>query len=86
MKRGFNTKKEALAWERNFLMQYTDDLNMTFSQFLQVYEEDRRPRLKLNTWLSKMYIINDKILLYFADMPMNGIEAKDIYQVAKYDY
>ena len=78
LKRGFNTKKEALEWERSFLMQYSDDLNMTFSQFLQVYEDDRRPRLKLNTWLSKMYIINDKLLPYFGDKPMNSIDAKDI--------
>ena len=78
LKRGFNTKKEALEWERNFLMQYSDDLNMTFAQFLQVYEDDRRPRLKYNTWLSKLYIINDKLLPYFGDKPMNSIDAKDI--------
>jgi len=78
LKRGFNTKKEALEWEREFLMQRADDLNMTFSQFVQVYEEDRRPRLKYNTWLSKEYIIKDKLIPYFGDKPMNSIDAKDI--------
>jgi integrase len=77
-KRGFNTKKEAVEWERDFIIQRTDDLNMTFEQFVKVYEEDRRPRLKYNTWLSKEYIINGKLLPYFGNKPMNTIEAKDI--------
>ncbi|MCL1797975.1 MAG: site-specific integrase [Eggerthellaceae bacterium] len=78
MKRGFNTKKEALAWEREYLLQRTDDLTMSFENFLVLYAEDRRPRLKLNTWLSKEYIINAKLLPFFGKMAMNEIEAKDI--------
>lgn len=77
-KMGFTTKKEAQEWERDFLLQHADDLNMSFSQFIKVYENDRRPRLKHNTWISKEYMINDKLLPYFGDMPMNQIEAKDI--------
>jgi hypothetical protein len=30
LKRGFATKKEAQAWEREFLMQKQADVNMTF--------------------------------------------------------
>jgi integrase len=78
IKRGFTTKREAQEWEREFLLQRSDDLSMTFEQFLKVYEDDRRPRLKYNTWVSKEYIIKDKLLPYFGDMPMNAIEAKDI--------
>ena len=77
-KRGFSTKKEALEWEREFLLQRADDLSMTFEQFAQVYEDDRRPRLKYNTWLSKEYIIKDKLIPYFGKMPMNEIDAKVI--------
>jgi integrase len=77
-KRGFDTKKEALEWEREYIMQRSDDLNMTFEQFVKVYAEDRRPRLKYNTWVGKEYIINDKLIPYFGDKPMNSIEAKDI--------
>jgi integrase len=51
---------------------------MTFEQFLKIYEDDRRPRLKYNTWISKEYIIKDKLLPYFGEKPMNAIEAKDI--------
>jgi integrase len=78
IKRGFATKREAQEWEREFLLQRSDDLSMTFEQFLKIYEDDRRPRLKYNTWVSKEYIINDKLLPYFGNMPMNAIEAKDI--------
>ena len=33
LKRGFATKKEAQAWEREFLMQKQADVNMTFAVF-----------------------------------------------------
>ena len=33
LKRGFATKKEALAWEREFLMEKQADVNMTFEYF-----------------------------------------------------
>ena len=77
-KRGFETKREAQKWERDFLLCNEDDLDMTFAQFVKVYEEDRRPRLKLNTWLTKEHIIKVKLLPYFGKKPMNEITAKDI--------
>ena len=49
LKRGFATKKEALAWERQFLMQTHADLNMTLASFCELYEQDIKPKLKLNT-------------------------------------
>ena len=65
LKRGFSTKKAALAWEREFLMQKQADLNMTFESFVELYEKDVKPKLKLNTWLTKESIIQKKILPYF---------------------
>ena len=62
LKRGFATKKEAQAWEREFLMQKQADVNMTFESFAQLYEKDMKPKLKLNTWLTKESIIQKKIL------------------------
>lgn len=53
LRRGFATKKEAQAWEREFLMQKQADVNMTFESFAQLYEKDMKPKLKLNTWLTK---------------------------------
>ena len=53
LKRGFATKKEALAWEREFLMEKQADVNMTFESFVSRYAEDTKTRLKENTWASK---------------------------------
>lgn len=57
LKRGFATKKEALAWEREFLMEKQADANMTFESFVSLYEKDIKPKLKLNTWLTKESIM-----------------------------
>ena len=53
LKRGFATKREALEWEREFLMEKQADVNMTFESFVALYEKDIKPKLKLNTWLTK---------------------------------
>ena len=61
LKRGFATKREALEWEREFLMEKQADVNMTFESFVALYEKDIKPKLKLNTWLTKESIIKKKI-------------------------
>ena len=78
MKRGFATKKEAHAWEREFLMEKQADINMTFESFVALYEKDIKPKLKLNTWLTKESIIKKKILPYFRKRKLSEITAKDI--------
>lgn len=77
-RRGFTTKREALEWEREFLMQRQADVDMTFDSFIQLYEKDIKPKLKLNTWLTKESIIQKKILPYFKDRKLSEITAKDI--------
>jgi hypothetical protein len=59
-KRGFLTKRSAQDWEREFLMQKQADVNMTFESFVKLYERDVKPKLKLNTWLTKESIIKKK--------------------------
>ena len=77
-KRGFATKREAQAWEREFLMQKQADVNMTFESFVALYEKDVKPKLKLNTWLSKEHIIKKKILPYFKSRKLSEITARDV--------
>lgn len=77
-KRGFATKKEAQAWEREFLMQKQTDVNMSFEGFVSLYEKDVKPKLKLNTWLTKESIIQKKILPYFGKRKLSEITAKDV--------
>ena len=80
LKRGFATKKEALAWEREFLMQKQADVGMTFESFVKLYERDMKPKLKLNTWLSKEHIIKTKILPYFKNRILSEITALDVME------
>lgn len=77
-KRGFRTKKEAEAWERSFLNVKAETMDMTFADFVKVYTEDMKPKLRWNTWLSKEYIIQKKLLPYFGKKKMNEIKASDI--------
>lgn len=56
-KRGFEKKQDAVEWERAFKLQKHYDMSMTFSDFVEVYSNDMKPRLRLNTWNSKEHII-----------------------------
>lgn len=77
-KRGFATKRDAQAWEREQLNKLTSDLDMTFWSFVDIYTEDTKKRLKENTWHTKEHIIRTKILPYFKDRKISDIQAKDI--------
>lgn len=78
LKRGFKKKPEALAWERDFMAKSTRAMDMRFDDFCKIYEKDRKPRLKLNTWLTKEYIIREKLLPYFGDKAMCDITPSDV--------
>jgi len=77
-KRGFDTKHDALAWEREFKQVQEGDLNMSFAEFMKLYEADMKPRLKFHTWISKEYMIADKLLPYFGKKAINQIKSTDV--------
>lgn len=77
-KRGFSTKREAQDWERRFMLQTNSNLDMTFKDFYEIYENDMKSRLKENTWEHKAHVIKSKILPYFGEKPMKDIQAKDV--------
>ena len=77
-KRGFPTKREALAWEREQLNKEKADLDMTFASFVERYSEDMKSRLKENTWHTKEHILRTKILPYFGSRKINEIKPKDV--------
>lgn len=79
-KRGFATKREALEYEREFLLKKSKDVNMGFPQFVEVYMEDMKPRLKLNTFLTKKHIMETKIIPYFEKKSLAEITATDVIQ------
>ena len=77
-KRGFKTKREAQAWEREQLNKSTADLDMTFKSFVDRYTADMKTRLKENTWATKEHIICTKLLPYFGKLKMCKITAQQI--------
>ncbi|MFI3326372.1 MAG: Arm DNA-binding domain-containing protein, partial [Clostridia bacterium] len=77
-KRGFTTKKAALEWERNFKQTQEGDLEMQFGEFVKLYHENVRPKLKHNSWLTKKNITDTKILPYFSNKQINKIKPADI--------
>jgi hypothetical protein len=78
LKRGFATKKDALAWEREFLLQQAADLTMTFEAFVEIYITDKKERLRENTWFTKEHIIRTKILPYFKEKRLSEIKPRDV--------
>ena len=77
-KRGFDTKREALEYERHYKIREEENLDMTFGDFFKLYSSDMEVRLKHNTWLSKEHVVRTKILPFFKDMKMNEISPSDI--------
>ena len=78
LKRGFATKKDTLAWEREFLLQQAADLTMTFEAFVEIYITDKKKRLRENTWSTKEHIIRTKILPYFKEKKLSEIKPRDV--------
>jgi integrase len=77
-KRGFSTKKEALEYEREFLLKQSNDTTMLFNSLYELYIEDMTSRLRISTIENKSYIIELKILPYFKDRPISEIKPTDI--------
>ena len=76
--RGFKTKREALAWEREQLNKATADLDMTFASFVEQYTADMKTHIKENTWATKDHIIRTKLLPFFGKLKMCNITAQQI--------
>lgn len=51
---------------------------MLFSDFVSNYKNDLKNKIRENTWISKMQIIETKILPYFGNKRMCDIKPKDI--------
>ena len=72
-KRGFATRLEAAAWEKEQSIKLKASLNMTFGSFVELYTADMKCRIRENTWRSKEHIIRTKILPFFKDRKIGDI-------------
>lgn len=77
-KRGFCTKREAEEWLQKFLLTQQSDINMLFGDFIDIYYQDMSNRLREHTMQTKRYIIDIKILPYFASKKINEITPVDV--------
>jgi len=77
-KRGFQTKREALKWEQEFMQRANTSLGMTFHDFIELYLQDMEQRLKPSTVANKRFLIDLKITPFFGKMPLNEIKPTDI--------
>lgn len=78
LKRGFTTKREAQEWEREFLRTKRADPDMSFESFVKLYEQDIKPKIRLNTRLTKESVIESKILPYFKKRKLSEITPRDV--------
>ena len=77
-KRGFSSEVEAAVWEGQFKSLNGGAMDMTFSEFVEVYASEVRPRIREHTWITKEYIINDKLVPFFGDMRMCDVRPIDV--------
>lgn len=77
-KRGFKLKREAEAYERNFKEKESKSCDMLFSNFVEVYLDDMRTRLKGSTIDTKEVLIKKKVLPYFSNLKLSDIKASTI--------
>ena len=79
-KQTFETKRDALNYERDFIQKKSRDIQMNFAKFVEIYLEDIKPRIKLNTFMTKKHIIETKILPYFGNKSLAEIDSTDVIQ------
>lgn len=79
-KRGFETKREALEYERQKKLNSVKSMDMKLREFIEVYFEDKQNELKDRTIKNKRYMMEQHIVPYFGDCMMSEVTAHHILQ------
>lgn len=77
-KRGFKTKREAQAWEREFRLTKAKSCDMMLASFAEVYFDDMEQHLRESTIDTKLNIFKTKIIPYLGKRKMNEITPLDV--------
>lgn len=80
VKRGFTLAREAKKAEREFLDQYAEQCNMSFSAFYDIYIADCKARLKGDTVETKQSKFKGSILPYFGNFCISDITPAHVRQ------
>lgn len=62
-KQGFEKKKDALAFERNFLERVQGTPDMSFQNLWENYQHDKEFEIKKTTWMIKRVLLRLKFYL-----------------------
>lgn len=79
-KSGFEKKRDAQEWERQFALKKDRNLDMSFGVFVEMYMANEEKRVKKSTFLTKQHIVEKKILPYFKDRKLKEITAADVIE------
>jgi integrase len=79
-KEGFATKREAAAFERDFIQRAEGSLDMTFGSLYALYKADYKKRVKLSSFSSTTANVEKRVLPYFKDMAINAITPLQVRQ------
>ena len=79
-KRGFETKREALEFERSKKLSNERSMDMKLSNFIEIYFSDKQNDLKDRTIKNKRYMMQQHIVPYFGNQMMSEIKASQIIQ------
>ena len=79
-KRGFETKREALDFERSKKLSNERSMDMKLSDFIEIYFSDKQNDLKDRTIKNKRYMMQQHIVPYFGNQMMSEIKASQIIQ------
>ena len=77
-KRGFATKREAQNWETNFVANQQKNLAMTLSDFVKLYLDEMRPRLKVSTMRTKEANLSRWVVPYLGKKSVCDVDSSDI--------
>ncbi|MCD7814908.1 MAG: Arm DNA-binding domain-containing protein [Lachnospiraceae bacterium] len=79
-KRGFQTRREALEYERNFIDQGSKDPTILFSSLVENYLTEYGARLKPTTLENKRFLIETKLTPYFGQMRICDIDPITVHR------
>lgn len=82
-KRGFETKREALEYERQKKLNNSRSMDMKLSEFMEVYFEDKQNELKERTMKNKRYMMEQHIVPYFGNQMMRRDNRRADYTMAE---
>jgi len=79
-KRGFETKRDALEYERQKKLSDSRSMDMNLGEFMEIYFEDKKNELKERSLKNKRYMMQQHLIPYFGTQKMNEITASQIIQ------